>query len=212
MAPQLRTLNIPHTSVLHCQQPWTGLNTWPYLAQKSTNALGFWDWKRHLLPQSARHLFYNCLVLTLFDYGDLVWVDKDNIVLMESLQILQNKAAKTILDRSPLLSASDALNTLGWRKLALRWWYHRCVHIFKCNKLCTSTLNKTHNYNTRKKKLRLPKVKRNWEKRRLAYHTVKDWNALYYKLESCKTKKEFKSNFYKHFWYLIICFKPFKFY
>ena len=125
---------------------------------------------------------------------------------MESLQILQNKAAKIILDRSPLSSASDALNTLGWRKLAVRRCYHRCVHIFKClNELCISSLNlksfrETHNYNTRNNnKLRLPKVKRNWGKQRLAYHAAKDWNALDNKLKSCKTIKEFKSNFYKHF-------------
>ena len=122
---------------------------------------------------------------------------------MESLQILpQNKAAKIILDRSLFSSASDSLNTLGWRKLAVRRSYHRCVHIFQClNGLCTSTINlvsfrETHNYNTRNKnKLRLPKVKRNWGKQRLAYHAVKDWNALHDNLKSCKTIKEFKSSF-----------------
>ena len=97
---------------------------------------------RHLLPHSARLLSYNCLVLPLFDYGDLVWGDKDNIVLMKSLQILQNKAAKIILKRNPLSSASDALITLGWIKLAVRRYYHRCVHIFKSiNGLCTPGLN-----------------------------------------------------------------------
>jgi hypothetical protein len=35
----------------------------------------------------------------LFDYGDIVWGDKDNITSMQALQVLQNKAAKFILDR-----------------------------------------------------------------------------------------------------------------
>ena len=35
----------------------------------------------------------------MFDYADIVWGVKDNAVLMNTLQLLQNKAAKTILDR-----------------------------------------------------------------------------------------------------------------
>ena len=111
-----------------------------------------------------------------------------------------------ILNRNPLSSASDALNTLGWRKLAVRRYYHRCVHIFKSiSGLCTPGLNlksfqETHSYNTRNKNnLRLPKVKRNWGKQGLVYHAAKDWNTLDSKVKSCKTIKEFKSIFYKHF-------------
>ena len=71
-------------------------------------------------------LYYHCLATaTLF--GEI----RTTFCLMESLQILQNKAAKIILNRSPLSSATDALNTLGWRKLVVRRCYHRCVHIFK---------------------------------------------------------------------------------
>ena len=154
-------------------------------------------------------IFHIYMAHYTFDYGDLVWGDKDNIGLMESLQILQNKAAKIILNPNPLSSASDALNTLGWIKLAVRRYYHRCVHIFKnINGLCTPGLNlnsfqETHSYNTGiKSNLRLPKVKRNWGKQRLAYHAAKDWNTLDSKVKSCKTIKGFKSilvlyNFFK---------------
>ena len=75
-------------------------------------------------------LYYHCLATaTLF--GEI----RTTFCLMESLQILQNKAAKIILNRSPLSSATDALNTLGWRKLAVRRYYHRCKWTF------TSSLN-----------------------------------------------------------------------
>ena len=192
------TENVEHFSYLGVTLSTT--MTWnehvTNLSSKVNKRLGLLKRIIHLLPHNPRLLFYNCLVLPLFDCGDLVWGDKDNIVLMESLQILQNKAAKIILNRNPLSSASDAHNTLGWRKLAVRRYYHRCVHIFKnINGLCTPGLNlksfqETHSYNTRNKNnLRLPKVKRNWGKQRLAYHVAKDWNTL----------KEFKSNFYKHF-------------
>ena len=60
---------------------------------------------KYYLPYGARLLFCNSLVLPIFDYADLVWGDKDNVSLMKELQILQNKAAKLILDR-PLHSSS----------------------------------------------------------------------------------------------------------
>jgi len=36
---------------------------------------------------------------------------------MENLQILQNKAAKIILDRHPRSSATEALDSLAWKPL-----------------------------------------------------------------------------------------------
>ena len=104
--------NVEHFSYLGVTLPttmtWNEHMTNP--SSKVNKHLGLLKRIRHLLPHNARLLLYNCLVLPLFDYGDLVWGDKDNIVLMESLQILQNKAAKTILNRNPLSSASDTLN------------------------------------------------------------------------------------------------------
>ncbi len=43
-------------------------------------------------------IIYNAHILPLFDYGDIMWGDKNNSSLMDQLQVLQNKAAKTILD------------------------------------------------------------------------------------------------------------------
>ena len=46
--------------------------------------------------------------------------DKDNAVLMNNLQLLQNKAAKTISDRPFHSTAADALEALGWLTLEKR--------------------------------------------------------------------------------------------
>ena len=43
-------------------------------------------------------------ILQILEYASIVWVYKNNIVLMDSIQVLQNKATKLVLDR-----ASDAL-------------------------------------------------------------------------------------------------------
>ena len=64
--------------------------------------------------------FYNSLVMPLFDYADLVWGDKHNVILMTSLQVLQNKAAKIILDRPLYSSAKHALAILKWVPLEKR--------------------------------------------------------------------------------------------
>ena len=69
---------------------------------------------KSFLPSNGRIFFFSSLILLMFDYADIVWGDKDNAVLMNNLQLLSNKAAKTILDRPFNSSATDALETLGW--------------------------------------------------------------------------------------------------
>ena len=53
---------------------------------------------KHLLSLDARVALYNALIRPLFDFADTIWGDRDNITLMHDLQVLQNKAAKVILD------------------------------------------------------------------------------------------------------------------
>jgi len=68
--------------------------------------------KKHL-PTHACITFYNSLISALFDYADIVWGDKNNTSLMHQLQVLQNRAAKVILDAPMSSSPTEALNELG---------------------------------------------------------------------------------------------------
>ena len=120
---------------------------------------------KHLLPFSAR---LHSLVMPLFDYADPIWGDKHNLTLMTSLQVLQNKAAKIILDRPLYSSATHALATLKWVLLKKRRFQRRCIYVYKClNGLVEHDMNfirqqEQHDHNTRTKlNLRLPSVKRN---------------------------------------------------
>ena len=97
---------------------WT--NHVEYMAGKVNQRLGLLRRIKHLLPFKACILFYKSLVMPLFEYADLVWGDKHNVTLMSSLQVLQNKAAKIILDQPLYSSASDALTTLKWLTLEKR--------------------------------------------------------------------------------------------
>ncbi|CAH3107618.1 unnamed protein product [Porites lobata] len=51
---------------------------------------------------------------------------------MTSLQVLQNKAAKIILDRDVCTHATHALATLKWVPLEKRRFPRRCIYVYKC--------------------------------------------------------------------------------
>ena len=106
-------------------------------------------------------------------------------MLMNSVQVSLNKAAKIILDRHPNSSAREALQTLGWCTLAKRRTYHRCLYVFKSlhhlldeDRTFTSGAD-VHSYNTRHKKdLRQEKSFTTRGLLRSGCVFVKDWNAL----------------------------------
>ncbi len=77
-------------------------------------------------------LFDNGLILPLLDYVDTVWGDKNNATLINNIQVLQNKAAKIILDKPIHSSSSESLAALKWITLAERRFYHSCLYVYKC--------------------------------------------------------------------------------
>ena len=105
-----------------------------------------------MLSRNARILFFNSLILPLI-MPTLSGGGKDNAVLMNNLQLLQNKAAKTILDRPFHSSAADALEALGWLTLEKRMDLLVNKDIQGYDALL-------------KDNLRLPRVRRNWGKER----------------------------------------------
>jgi hypothetical protein len=102
------------------------------LMSKINQRLGILRRVKPLLPLNARLAFYNATILSLFDYADIIWGDKNNTGLMNGLQTLENKAAKLILDLPPLSSATEALATLQWLSLSSRRYKHCCIFIYKC--------------------------------------------------------------------------------
>ena len=80
---------------------------------------------KHLLPLDVRVALYNALIRPHFDFADTILGDRDNITLMHDLQVLQNKAAKVILDLPNYASSTDALKTLEWPTLCQECLVHR---------------------------------------------------------------------------------------
>ena len=134
------------------------LNWSDYLTDVSTKInqrIGLLRRVKAFLSVKDRLTIYNSLILPLFDYADIIWGDKNNSTLMDQLQILQNKAAKTILDARLLSSSTEALSKLHWHPLSHRRFLHRMVTIFKLkyNLIdCDFDLPKiNHLYNTRQR-------------------------------------------------------------
>ena len=143
---------------------------------------------------------FNSLVLPLFDYASIIWGDKNNAVLMDHLQVLQNNAARVILDLPRFNSpASKALDQLNWKHLFLRRKHRRCIAVYKClNGLINYDFNITknsdiHNYKTRgRDELHLPLDRTNWGKQRFIYRAFKDWNLLDPDIKSISSYDSFK--------------------
>ena len=119
---------------------------------------------------------------------------------MNSLQILENKAAKLILDAPPLSSATEALKLLNWTPLGIRRHKHRCIFIFKCiNGLIDfdfklTTNNNIHSHNTRtSKNLHLPKANTNWGKQKPTYQASNDFNNQDNKIKTTDSLAKFKT-------------------
>ena len=65
-------------------------------------------------------------VIPILEYASIVWGDKNNKVLMDSIQVLQNKAANLVLDRTTHSSSTQALLDLNWMNLSTRRLMQRC--------------------------------------------------------------------------------------
>ena len=116
-----------------------------YISTKVNQRLGILRRIKHLLPIQTRELYVKSMILPLLDYSDIVWGDKHNKTLMAKVQLLQNKAAKLILNKAKHSSATEAINELDWLVLSERQRQHRLSFVFKCmHGLADWNFNFTH--------------------------------------------------------------------
>ena len=174
------------------------------IQRKVLQRLGVLRRIKHLLPRSTREVVVNTLILPLLDYGDLVWGDKSNDTLMNSLQVLQNKAAKEVLNMRNYDSSTFALQSLNWKPLKLRRQFHRCQFVYKSIENNTVDFqfdnrcgSEVHLYNTRTKdQFRLPVTNTIWGQLRTNYHFIKEWNILPKTVTNVDTNASFKLAFW----------------
>ena len=156
-----------------------------YVQGKVSQRLGLLQRIKCLLPRETRELFVKTMILPILDYADVVWGDKSNVTLMGNIQLLQNKAAKLILDRPKHSSATEALTQLGWDTMAIRRRFHRLFLVHKgLNGLIDWNFNfnhfrNIHSYNTRfNNNICKPRSRHSWGQHRFICHAIDDWNTL----------------------------------
>ena len=171
------------------------------LIAKVNQRIGSLNRIKHLLPLDARVALYNALIRPLFDFADTIGGDRDNITLMHDLQVLQNKAAKVILDLPNYASSTDVLKTLGWPTLFQERLVHRYITTFKYihglvdHKFNILRNSDIHSYDTRRRNdFRLPLVERNYRQQRLFQQYAKEWNILDASFKEINSLLLFKQN------------------
>ena len=175
--------------------------------QKESQRLGLLHRIKHLLPRHSRQTVVNLLILLILDYGDLVWGDRDNKTLMDSVQVLHNKAAKLILNLPNRASSSQALSDLNWKPLTARYKFHRMSFVFKsfysqgtANTFLNKYTYEIHNYSTRQgMHLRFPVCRTNWGKQVSCYLFINEWNKLLFNVSPTSTYYNFRSSFWNFY-------------
>ena len=104
---------------------------------------------------------------------------------MGQLKVLQNKAAKVLLNLLPRSSSTEALDRLDLKTLSKRRHFHRCVMMHKCLSgeidfnFYIRRNSSFHSFQTRgSNDLHFPRVRTNWGKQTFIYQASKDWNNL----------------------------------
>ena len=111
---------------------------------------------KHLLTEKARKLVVCTMIAPMA--GNLEWGDRNHKTLMDSLQLLQHKADKIVLNKSLHSSATEALTNLNWEPLNIRRKFLRCTR--------------------HKRDLRTNQIKSNSGLHTTQYFFIKEWNSI----------------------------------
>ena len=157
-----------------------------YISTKVNQRLGILRRIKHFLPIHIRELYVKSMILPLLDYSDIVWWDKHNKTLMAKVQLLQNKAAKLILDKAKHSSAMEAISELDWLVLSERQRQHRLFFLYlnACMDwltgiliLCTQGKPTLITLDT-KTTSKCPNLGASGGQQRLTYQAIHEWNDL----------------------------------
>ena len=156
-----------------------------YVCKKVASRVSILGCVRSFVPKEAATLVCNALILPLFDYCDIAWI---NLLQqdIDRLQRLQNRSARII---THCFCSSEAIEQLHWPTLSSRRSYHKAKLVFLCLhslvpsyfSLYFTRFSNTHNYFTRQStcmRLSLPNVKQNFGKRTFLFTGAKIFNNL----------------------------------
>ena len=145
---------------------------------------------------------YRSIVEPYFTYCCIVW-DSIGETLVDSLQKLQNRAARVIAGASYSKHSVDIRHELGWLSLSEMRQHHMALMMFKVNYgLCPSYLSDIFDVNTSRlsydlrssgMNLIVPKARTNYFRNNFASAGAKLWNSLPSRLKEETSLKQFKT-------------------
>ena len=101
---------------------------------------------------------------------------------MNALQVLQNNAARIILDMHPNSSVTEALKPLHQRRL-----FHRNIFMYKCKNNPFE-----HDHNTRSKELCKPRAKRRCGHWTCTTFASTDWNNIDFTIRNAESLRRYQ--------------------
>jgi len=159
-----------------------------YVSSTVSKRIGIIRSVKYYLPPCTLNMLANALVMPHFDYCSIVW-SNCNSEYSNTLQVLQNRLARILLNADIKTSVNDLMGTLNWVKLNCRWNDQLLLLVFKCltgsapSYLSSqfSFTNSMHSHNTRGQtfnSLVVPTWKLGYGKRTFQYRATKLWNDL----------------------------------
>ena len=127
-----------------------------------------------------------------------MWGDKNNNTLMGQLQVLQNKAAKVLLNLPPRSSSTEALDRLDLKPLLKRRHFHHCIMMQKYLlgkidfKFDVRRNSSFHSYLTRRSNEACVPIGAS-KLQTFIYKASKDWNSLDNDFKNIKSLSLFKA-------------------
>ena len=169
------------------------------LCNKISKKIGVIRRLRPCLNTNTLNILYKSMILPVFDYCDIVFCNSSNVNL-DTLEKLQNRAARAITGYPPWHSATALREKLGWMQIKSRWLLHKCIFMYKCLNdyvphYMSSKFKYTkdiHQVNTRSSADHQLAVCKSSNPRSFQYQGAIEWNKLPLQIRATNNLKSFK--------------------
>jgi len=169
------------------------------LCNKISKRIGIIRQLRSCLDTNTLNILYKSMIMPVFDYCDVVFCN-GSCLNLNTLEKLQNRAARAITGYPPWHSATELRNKLGWMKIKSRWLLHKCIFMYKClNDLVPLYISSkfkytkdTHLVNTRSSANYQLAINNHCNIRSFQYQGAIDWNKLPLKIRAINSLQLFK--------------------
>jgi hypothetical protein len=175
------------------------------IAKNTTKVVSILSKARYYLPVFSLNLIYKSLIQSKFIYASNLWgfTYKSNV---KRLELVQKRAAKTILFKKGDQNSAPLFKELKWLKIENLINFRAFIFIFKSiNKLLCEPSNDLFKFNERRitrsqnlNHLFLQNYKLQYCRNSIFYKGIELWNKLELNIRSLKKFNQFKNNLFDH--------------